>query len=127
MTIVLFTNDLMFQSRIASVVRAAGHSLVVARNVESLQQQVLQQPSLQESSPGIIVLDLAFRGLDLEGVVALARERYPSAKLVAYGPHVDVEGLQRAAALGIDEVLTRGQFDRNMATVLCSHDGQPPA
>ena len=111
MTIVLFTNDLMFQSRIASVVRNAGGDLLVARDLDTLASRL--QP---DQTPTSIVYDLSLSGLDLDGTVASMRALYPEAKQIAYGPHVDVLKLQHASALGIDEVLTRGQFDRNMAS-----------
>jgi hypothetical protein len=53
------------------------------------------------------------------------RERFPDAKQLAYGPHVDVERLQQATVLGIDEVLTRGQFDRDMTTIFSNITPRP--
>lgn len=113
MTIVLFTNDLMFQSRIASVVRSLGSDLIVTRSIEALKDKL--PPSTQ---PSLAVFDLSFRGLDLESTIPQLRMDYPATKLIAYGPHVDVERLQQATDLGVDEVMTRGQFDRNMASIL---------
>lgn len=113
MTIVLFTNDLMFQSRIASVVRNSGGNFIVARDLDSLASRL--QTGLVPTS---VVFDLSVPGLELERIATDLRERYPQAKQIAYGPHVDVERLQHARAIGIDEVLTRGQFDREMASFL---------
>ncbi|MCU0708529.1 MAG: hypothetical protein MUF23_09575 [Pirellula sp.] len=113
MTIVLFTNDLMFQSRIASVVRGMGNELIVARSVEALKDKL---PAPNE--PSLAVFDLSFRSLDLEATIPQLRQDYPTTRLVAYGPHVDVDRLQQAVELGIDEVMTRGQFDRDMASIL---------
>lgn len=117
MTVVLFTNDLMFQSRIASVVRNAGNSLIVVRNLDALQSRLAADTPLT-----LAVFDLSLRELDLGGAVEFLRSHYPSTKLLAYGAHVDVDALQRASDLGIDEVMTRGQFDRQMAMVLAISD-----
>jgi DNA-binding NarL/FixJ family response regulator len=115
MTIVLFTNDLMFQSRIESVVRGAGNRLVVVRNWEAIESRFDS-----EQSPECVVFDLSFRGLDLSDAVNYLRLHHPASKLIAYGPHVDTDLLKQASDLGIEEVMTRGQFDRNMSTVLSS-------
>lgn len=111
MTIVLFTNDLMFQSRIAATVRSSGGELIVVRSLETLHSR------LADRKPAMVVFDLSFAGLELEQTAASMREHFPDARQIAYGPHVDVERLQHAAALGIDEVLTRGMFDRDMAAI----------
>lgn len=113
MTIVLFTNDLMFQSRIKSIVENSGNQLIVARKQDGVQNQL--SPG---QTPSLAVFDLSFRGINLESAVANLREQYPGIKLIAYGPHVDVDALQQASDLGIDEVMTRGQFDRNLSVVL---------
>lgn len=113
MIVVLFTKDLMFQSRIASVVRNAGNSLLVVPSLEALQNRLTS-----DRPPSLAVFDLSLRELDLAGAVQDLRSHYPAIKLLAYGAHVDVDALQRASDLGIDEVMTRGQFDRQMAMVL---------
>jgi DNA-binding NarL/FixJ family response regulator len=119
MTIVLFTNDLMFQSRIAAAVRSAGGELMVARSLESLQSR------LADREPSMIVFDLSFTGVDLQYTTGAMREQFPNAKQLAYGPHVDVDRLQQATALGIDEVLTRGQFDRDMMVIFSNIAPRP--
>jgi len=111
MTIVLFTNDLMFQSRIAAAVRNAGGELMVARSLDAIQSR------LADREPSMIIFDLSFAGIDLQETTTAMREQFPDAKQLAYGPHVDVDRLQQATALGIDDVLTRGQFDRDMMTI----------
>jgi DNA-binding NarL/FixJ family response regulator len=111
--IVLFTNDLMFQSRIGSIVKASGRELVVARDAESMKSRLATA-----ESPCMVVFDLTFRGLDLPNAVAQIQSEFPQAKLIAYGPHVDVSGLEGAREAGIDHVFTRGQFERDMATIL---------
>ena len=119
MIIVLFTNDLMFQSRIAAAARNVGGELMVARSLESIQSR------LTDREPSLIVFDLSFAGIDLQETTATMRERFPNAKQLAYGPHVDVDRLQQATALGIDEVLTRGQFDRNMTAIFSNITPRP--
>jgi carbamoylphosphate synthase small subunit len=43
------------------------------------------------------------------------RQAHPSARLYGYAQHVMTEIIDRATYAGYDEVLTRGQFDRQFA------------
>lgn len=108
--IVLFTNDLMFQSRVGATVRAAGNELIVVRSIDMLRERCTDA-----TSPAWIVFDLSFRNLDLGSTVSTIQAEYPNAQTLAYGAHVDIEALEHARQLGIQHVLTRGQFDRDMA------------
>jgi DNA-binding NtrC family response regulator len=109
MNIALFTNDLMFQSRISQAVRSDGNQLLVARSLDQLKERLGEQP-LHSA-----ILDLSFRSLDVGATLAALKATYPSMVSIAYGPHVDVDALQGAREAGVDHVLTRGQFDRDMA------------
>jgi CheY-like chemotaxis protein len=113
MIIVLVSSDLMFQSRISSVTRSAGDELVAVRSVAAILERV--DPTKPPSS---IVFDLTVRGIDLATDVPSIKAAFPGARLIAYGPHVDGDALQMARDSGIDLVMTRGQFDRDMASVL---------
>ena len=108
--IVLFTNDLMFQSRVGATVRAAGNELIVVRSIDMLRERWTEA-----TPPAWIVLDLSFRNLDLESTVSAIQTEYPETQTLAYGAHVDIDALENARRLGIHHVLTRGQFDRDMA------------
>jgi hypothetical protein len=59
----------------------------------------------------VVLVDLARHAADVAAVRAAA----PAARIVAFGPHVDDEGLARAAADGADAVLPRSQFFRDPA------------
>lgn len=59
----------------------------------------------------VVLVDLARHSADVAAVRAIA----PGARIVAFGPHVDDEGLARAAADGADAVLPRSQFFRDPA------------
>ncbi|MFN7732113.1 MAG: hypothetical protein ACK5OB_09425 [Pirellula sp.] len=109
MNIALFTNDLMFQSRISQAVRADGNQLFVARSLEQLKERLGEQ--LLNSA----IFDLSFRNLDIGATLEALKASYPTMVSIAYGPHVEIDALQGARTAGVDHVLTRGQFDRDMA------------
>jgi len=105
-------NDLMFQSKISSACRQSGMSLGVIRNPKDLGGASIS------GAPRLIVVDLGLANLDLAEVLASGRQIWPTTKWLGYGAHVQAERLDSATELGLDVVLTRGQFDRDMVRVL---------
>lgn len=111
-SVLFIGNDLMFQSKISSACRQSGMSLGVIRN-----PKVLDGASISEV-PRLIVVDLGLANLDLAEVLASGRQLWPTTKWLGYGAHVQADRLDSATELGLDVVLTRGQFDRDMVRVL---------
>jgi DNA-binding NarL/FixJ family response regulator len=62
----------------------------------------------------VVIVDLA-RHAD---AVAAVRASAPSARIIAFGPHVDDDLLQRARADGATLVLPRSQFFRDPAAAV---------
>jgi len=110
-------NDLMFQSKISSACRQSGMSLGVIRNPKDLGGASISGASIS-GAPRLIVVDLGLANLDLAEVLASGRQIWPTTKWLGYGAHVQAERLDLATELGLDVVLTRGQFDRDMVRVL---------
>lgn len=54
----------------------------------------------------------------------VSREDRP--RIVAYGPHSDVEGLETARSLGCDAVVTKGQFSRDLHLIVAGGEAAPP-
>jgi DNA-binding NarL/FixJ family response regulator len=111
--VVMLTNDLMFQSRVSGAVKAAGGSLVADRSVEKLVERCVDSESVQ-----LAFVDLSLTSIELESAIPLLKSRFPKAKVIAFGPHVDVQRLHDAEASGADEVMTRGQFDRDLNSIV---------
>jgi hypothetical protein len=62
----------------------------------------------------VVVVDLGRRGCD----VAAVRAHAPTARIVAFGPHVDDAALDAARADGADRVLPRSRFFRDIEAAL---------
>ena len=62
----------------------------------------------------LVVIDLARHA----GAVAGVRQRCPTARIVAYGSHVDAAALEAAQAAGADAVLPRSRFFRDPAAAV---------
>ena len=132
-SVLFIGNDLMFQSKISSACRQAGMSLGVIRNPKVLGGASISGASISGTAisgdstggsadeagvPRLIVVDLGLANLDLAEVLASGRQIWPTTKWLGYGAHVQADRLDSATELGLDVVLTRGQFDRDMVRVL---------
>ena len=98
MKIAALVSDLMDRSRISAA---------------APDTEFLTTPS-NAADAGVVVVDLARFADSLIAVRAAA----PTARIVAYGSHVDDAVLDRARAEGADLVLPRSRFFRDLATHL---------
>jgi hypothetical protein len=96
--IVALVPDLMDRSRIAAALPDA----VFVRDVGSCAEAT------------VVLVDLGRHGGDVGALRAMA----PEARIVAFGSHVDDDGLTRARAEGADLVFPRSQFFRDPAAAL---------
>lgn len=101
------TNDLFFSSRVTGAAQRLGVDLRVVGSVDKISREC-----------PLVLLDLTLPNLDVAATVQAIKERFPAAKVVAYGPHVHEGVLAAATAAGCDEVLSRGQFDRESERIL---------
>lgn len=112
--IVLLTKDLFFVPTLRSAATKQGVEIVVALSHESEKLTVL---SSEDVSAWIIDLN-SVPIAELPGVVNSLQGRFPQAKRIAFGPHVQAQRLQAAQAAGCEQVLSRGQFDSQLDRLL---------
>ena len=62
--------------------------------------------------------DKSLRAVDLAQEIPLIHQSFSNCKIMAYGPHVDVERLSLAEKSGADAVVTRGQMDRDLVAII---------
>ncbi len=103
----------MFQSRISSTARAAGKVCVVERSAIKLVERVVEPDSVS-----LVLIDLTLQTVDLTQDIPFLHESFTNCKILAYGPHVDVERLTMAEEAGADAVITRGQMDRDLLSII---------
>lgn len=94
----------MFSSRLSGLARESGHQLEVVGTLEAA----------LDKAPGadLVLVDLNQLGGDVAASIRRLRQASPTARLIAYGPHVAEATLQEARKAGCDEVWPRSQFDR---------------
>lgn len=105
MAVLFLSGDLIFSSRIKA---AAGQAGLEFRLSASL-------PESETESIDFVILDLSTRSSLISTIVDWCSQHCSEAKLIAYGPHVQVGKLSAAREAGIPIVLTRGQFDAGLA------------
>jgi hypothetical protein len=100
-TVICLVRDLLFFSKIRGAAQSAGITLKNLREPEKL----------SDETGDVLLVDLGQDGC----LSAAANWRQRTGKpVVGFASHVDVETIQSAKAAGIDQVMTRGQFDRNV-------------
>jgi len=92
---------------------AANVQLVADRTPERLVAKLSEDAEVK-----LIIVDLTLTLADLAEALSTLKSRCPNALSIAYGPHVHEAKLQRAVEAGFDQVMTRGQFDRQMHSLL---------
>lgn len=110
-TLLAVTNDLMATAPIEHAARQLGAS---CRSATAAQLDDLQLPK----PPQLVVLDLTVSSDVASTVQAIRSVVGFEAPIVAFGPHVHEAILQAADDAGCARVLTRGQFHRDMVSVL---------
>jgi len=111
MKVIYLSTDLMFGIRVKETAERAGVELKTVANAAAFAQAV-------DGTTNLALLDLSSAGSDLEGLVAACRAANSSIQIVAYGPHVNTRRLDAARAAGCDSVISNGQFNAEMETVL---------
>ncbi len=103
----------MFSSRVVSAAKAQNVIVLL----------VPQQAALAEKLTAdcrLALIDLSLDRLNLPAAVKAIKSGAPEARVIAYGPHVDEAALADAHEAGCDQVLTRGQFNKQYAELLAS-------
>ena len=109
----MLCDDLIFFSRVAATARAAGLEVKQVRTPAALLD------AAKQGAPGGVILDLHAEGLDVPALLAGLRESCPvMPRTVAFGSHVEAELLRAARAAGVDRVMPRSQFVKELETGL---------
>ncbi len=103
-----FSGDLMFASRVQSAAQRAGRPFSLMG----------KWPDTWTIDPTWIIVDLSTRSGASTEISQQAAATVPRARTIAYGPHVQPARLAKARQDGFASVLTRGQFDAALPTLL---------
>jgi hypothetical protein len=113
MTVVFLCPNLMFASRVSGAASALKVPIQVLASPNDLAVKVSDQTRL-------VIIDLGQNGLDLPKIVGDIRSKSPSARIVAFGSHVNEALLGAARDAGCDDGMPNSQFDRTYVELLRS-------
>jgi DNA-binding NarL/FixJ family response regulator len=114
--ILILCDDLIFTSKITATARAHQLTACAARTPATLMPKV-------DTATGCVLIDLHNPELKIAELVPLLRGAAPTAKLIGFGSHVDVETLRAAREAGLDKVMPRSQFVNLLETELAAWAG----
>ena len=108
--VVLYSQDLMFESRVEGACRLAGLSLRQVSRMDACIELAGQ------AGCAALLLDLEATGLVCQELISTLSMPRPT--VIAYGPHVRGELLESASVAGCDQVMPRSQFVNQLQAVL---------
>lgn len=116
-TVCVVADDVFFSSKIESVVKHLDVSMVKVRNREEFQDKV------EGKKVDLVIIDLASKKIDAEEIFAKLKNSAIHKKTfcIGYLPHVERDLAAKFEEKGVDLVLPRSKFSREMSTVIKEH------
>jgi CheY-like chemotaxis protein len=113
-TVLAIVDDMFFASKIRATGEAIGVTLSFPRSQELLLQKA------REATPDLILIDLHHQRFDpLEAAARLkADPELRGIRLLAFFSHVQTDLQHSAVAAGVDQVIPRSVFSRDLAMIL---------
>ena len=108
-TVVALVPDLMFGSKVAALLEAAGHDVVLAPTVDDARERV--------AAADVLVVDLVSGDIDPVAAIEAARAGDGVRTLAVYS-HVEADTRRRATEAGFDLVVPRSRMVREGATLV---------
>ena len=106
--VVALIKDLFFSVKVGNELRAHGYEPVIARGSARFVELVA------ERRPVLGIIDV-MAGVDWDAVGRLVEDAATrDMPLLAFGPHMDVEGLRAAKAAGVTRVVSNGQLHADL-------------
>lgn len=109
--------DLILTGKVTAQARARNREIAVYSALEPLLTDIRDSGESGESGDTVLV-DLQLPGLDPGELVTAIRGKPGAIRVVAYAQHLRTDLLEAARTAGVDQVLTRGQFDRQIAELV---------
>jgi CheY-like chemotaxis protein len=113
-TVLAVVDDMFFASKIRATAEALGVEISFPRTKELLLQQA------RDASPDLILIDLHHQRFDpIEAATTLKSDaELKSVPLLGFFSHVQTELHRNAVSAGLDQVIPRSVFSRDLAAIL---------
>ena len=111
--VIVLNRDLMFGMRIRNALVSIGLLAAFARDTEGFVSLV------RSSDPPAALAVIDMNGpVGWDAVAALSADAAVPTPILAFGPHVDVEGRRAAKAAGVTRIVSNGDFHRDTVGLL---------
>ena len=111
--VVVLNRDLFFGVRIGNTLRALGYRVSFVPDAAALAEKI----QAADRAPVLGVIDMG-AGIDWDQVRGATSDPGVLTPLLAFGSHMDVEGLRAAKAAGVTRVVSNGDFHRGMVDLV---------
>jgi len=111
-TILLVGQNLFFLGRVDALAEPFGHEVQRAATESDFKEKV-QDPRL-----ALVLVDLEGDESIWVSVLEEINNNRAGIKSVAFGPHENVDALQHARDLGCSMVLSKGEFNRDLPSII---------
>ncbi len=112
-TVVLVGQNLFFLGRIEGQAEPLGYEVQWAKTQSAFSE------FYANSRPALILVDLeGDESIWTDVLEEISNQEAGQVKVVAFGPHEDVDMLERARNLGCDIVLNKGEFNRDLPKII---------
>ncbi len=118
-TVVVFSDDLMDNSRIVATAKAKGLATMSVRNWSKFMNLI---PHIN----GCIVIDLEHPEIDYDQLSEfIHNSKGNEIRIIAFAPHVNINSFQSARAAGLSEVFPRSAFFSSLEEQIKNWATQP--
>ena len=116
-TICVVADDMFFSSKIENTAKNLDIATVKIKSREELQGKI------EGKTIDLVIIDLASRKIDVERVFAELRnsEKHGKVFCIGYLPHVERELADKFREKGVDLVIPRSKFSREMGAIMKEH------
>ena len=116
-TICVVADDMFFSSKIENTAKNLDIATVKTKSREELQGKI------EGKTIDLMIIDLASRKIDVERVFAELRnsEKHGKVFCIGYLPHVERELADKFREKGVDLVIPRSKFSREMGAIMKEH------
>lgn len=104
--------DVFFGISVRNAIRKLGFEAQIIKSLDDLDQTVAVY------EPDMLVVDMSLLGSDEENWEAVRDAQDAGVRVLAFGPHREVELFKAAKATGVDRVVSNSQFHREMGALI---------
>jgi len=116
-TICLVADDMFFSSKIESAIKHLGIVMIKVKNLDEFRDKI------EGKTVDLVIIDLASKRIDAEDVFTKLKSfpEHQETFCIGYLPHVERELASKLREKGVDLVVPRSKFSREISRIIEEH------